>query len=775
MLPLRQLLFFEHQIMKHIFALLLFVPLFNFSQVNDGLSPDERAYLFHIVKKSPILDNSIGRYFDYKGPLIQFFNKEINYDSVELIIINQPELLLIRKAEIAKSPKGIIAEAANKMALWELNKVLLAKRGSDKDLEPYLAKYTQFEQLIIQQLPPNALKEKDGTSKLHPKIGSILNPSLSLDDKVALLESFRFLDPNDCLLTMNAINAATNSYVQKRTIEIYKALGGETTVFQNVLVAAGDGSSTSGLLEEREKDERGRWNRGLPKAVGLFPYQLRLTEAKPKKDPTVESLIFTTNDFSTVGNNRITDLHFDVWGYNSKKQTTVVIEKNGLNYHLFGAGDTRFLSPDSAFSAGATFKSIIDDLEKNKIGKLDEMIFGKKGFDHWIEYNKKKKDDTELKIEINEKKYSDLSMRTISTSSKPSRAVRRARKKSLKTGGGPVDYQPTTSSSKKEKRKSQNEIVSLYNTYENYKKKIAELEKQRQEAIDLKAIYQTRLDGYKRNFGYTWADYTEKDGLYTFQDSSTFDLYTQEFHFPATPKAESFEVRLIAVPESSISDQADEVMLHISLIDASPNYNARLQVELNDVFQSDGWQLERKLFSQKDSVALMQFFEGLLDKKVAFSVTARGQGIGSWNGCRTVKNTAPVELNSYPGSTTEQRNASRMDSTYMRLRKSELFIHLGRSINVEINSFTDPVISNLAITKETILATMARYKLSKNDVLSAYRTATLLNKLKDEINVYAGTYLTREQAKLVIDRFNKEFDKARVAVGQTSIKLVELK
>jgi hypothetical protein len=69
---------------------------------------------------------------------------------------------------------------------------------------------------------------------------------------------------------------------------------------------------------------------------------------------------------------------------------------------------------------------------------------------------------------------------------------------------------------------------------------------------------------------------------------------------------------------------------------------------------------------------------------------------------------------------------------------------------------------------------MSKYKLSKNDLLSAMRTATILIKLKEEINVYAGTYLSRENAKIVIDRFNKEWAKTRITIGQTSIKLSEL-
>ena len=390
---------------KHLLFSVLFsvISLMSYSQVNEGLTPEERAYLFHVVKKSPILNQNFGRYFDYVGEEITFYNGELNYDSIELLIINAPENLVIRKGEIAKSPKGLIAEASNKMALWELNKTLLAKRDNPNNLKEYKNEYATFEKLLMQKLPSIILKMKDGELKPHPKLQQVMNPSLAFDDKAAILESMRFLSINDQLTTLKAINFAMDTYVENRTLEIYGALGGVADEFDNVLIAAGDGSSTTGMLEEREKDEKGRWNKGLPKAVGLFPYEIYIDKKTEKKKTTekIEPRRYTTTDFETVGNNRHTNVHFDVWGYNSTKQTTVVLEKNGLSYHLFGSGETRFLSPDSTFAGGATFQSIIDDLEFNKIAKLNEKIYGKRGFDYWIEYNNKKKDQTELKIEKN--------------------------------------------------------------------------------------------------------------------------------------------------------------------------------------------------------------------------------------------------------------------------------------------------------------------------------------------------------------------------------------
>lgn len=744
---------------------LLFCSLQSNAQLNEGLNPEERAYLFHIVKKSPILDNNFGRYFDYQGPEILFPNQTVNYDSVEILIINNPEFLVIRKEEIGKSPKGLIAEAANKMAIWELNKVLLAKRKNGNDLKNYQNEFDRFEYFLKEKLPTAAYKTKDGVLEPHPKLYNVINPGLSLDEKVAQVESMKFLNIDEQLSVLNSINHAVNSYVEERAFEIFLDLGGKADEFDNVLVAAGDGSGTSGLLEEREKDERGIWNRGLPKAVGLFPYQLMIEKIEEKRKTTqkIEPFRYGIHNFQTPGNNHLTNIHMDVWGYNSEKQTTVVIEKNGLSYHLFGSGETRFLSPDSSFSEGATFQSIINDLEFNKIAKLDEKIYGKRGYDYWIEYNTKKKNSTEIKLQKKEMEYSNLGYTPITTSKKPSRKVKKAKKRAIKANSGSFSGAPTTSSQRSERKKLQGQIVLLQGQYEGYIKSIKDLEKEKQIAIDLRAKYELRLDHFKRLMGYNWAQYTVKDGLYTFQDSSTFDFYTQEFQFMPTEEPEAFEVRLIAIPESCLSKSADEVMLHVNVMDAKPDYNARINLELLDVFDSDKWDLPRTLFNDNDSVALRVFFEGLLNKKIDFDIIARGQGIGKWNGAKTIKNYKAEELSSYP--------ISKMDSSFLRLRKSEVLIHINRNITLEINSFTDPVKSNIAITNDDLLDAMRKYNLTKNDILSAYRSAEIMYALKNEINVLVGRYMSREEASVIIDRFNKMWNKTRISVGPTSFKI----
>jgi hypothetical protein len=109
------------------------------AQEEYSLSPQDKAYLFHTVKKSPILDQNLGRFFEYRGEEISLPNGTLNYDSIELMIFTQPDLLRIYTDELSKSPKGLLAEAANKQAVWQLNKLLQAKRANELEEEDGVA------------------------------------------------------------------------------------------------------------------------------------------------------------------------------------------------------------------------------------------------------------------------------------------------------------------------------------------------------------------------------------------------------------------------------------------------------------------------------------------------------------------------------------------------------------------------------------------------------------------------------------------------------------
>jgi len=80
-------------------------------------------------------------------------------------------------------------------------------------------------------------------------------------------------------------------------------------------------------------------------------------------------------------------------------------------------------------------------------------------------------------------------------------------------------------------------------------------------------------------------------------------------------------------------------------------------------------------------------------------------------------------------------------------------------------------VSNFNTMSETLRNKQSSLKLSNNELLSAYRSKEVLLTLKKELNELAGNYLSREEAKIVIDQLNKAIDTTRISVGRTSFSL----
>ena len=75
--------------------LIFLVPSYRAQQSIDS---DLKAFMFHVVMKSPILKENIGKCFDYNGPMIRLTNGEINYDSIDVLVSNKPDYLFIRSS-----------------------------------------------------------------------------------------------------------------------------------------------------------------------------------------------------------------------------------------------------------------------------------------------------------------------------------------------------------------------------------------------------------------------------------------------------------------------------------------------------------------------------------------------------------------------------------------------------------------------------------------------------------------------------------------------------
>lgn len=734
------------------------------AQQDGNLLPAERACLFHIVQKSPALQYNFGRCFEYSGPAVSFSDGKINYDSIEQIIINHPEYLFIRKSEIGKGPMGLLAEAANKMAVLELNKILLEKRESFIKNKPFEnSRYVEFENTLISELPEVALTKNGVKTTPNKELYFFTDPARTFKDKVQYLNQFKTYNEEEKRKIMQAFSISVNKYVKNRCFEIYLQLGGIASDFESHLVAAGEGGSTAGLLSEFEKNLSGKWNKGLPKAIGLFPYQIQAYNIKEISPEQIATIPMTT-----TGNNRITNLHFDVWGYNARKQTTVVIEKNGKSYILFGAGDTQFLSPDSSFSSGNTLLSVIGELETEEVGKINERISGKKGLDEKIKTRIEKRALVYQQIQKEEGKYLQFKGGKITVKKKAPQKVRRARRKALDgmSENRETQVRPTVKFKKKKRRKKQVDLIDLYKSYEILTKEIFYYQQQKEKENDRLKLSTEKLTYYKSSMGINIQSFTVADSLYTFADSSTFDLRTQEFKFKPSLNVENFIVRLISIPDNSLANSSDEVMLHISKIDIDPHQTATLNIILSDQFDSDKYELKNGLFSPNDSMSLRTIADLLIKSDIPLQFIANGYGIGTLSEGTVTKALVQDEI--------DGAISTLADSSYAKLRKTAMYVQTDRRVVFEIESFTDPLKSAIDIKNKNLLEFCKKYDLTKNDVLSALRTKSVMIQLQDEFIKWVAKNYEAEKARFIIDRFNNEFQKTKIQIGKTSIKPKEL-
>ena len=236
---------------------------------------------------------------------------------------------------------------------------------------------------------------------------------------------------------------------------------------------------------------------------------------------------------------------------------------------------------------------------------------------------------------------------------------------------------------------------------------------------------------------------------------------------------ELVEVRLLAIPFSALKHEVDEVMLHLSLSDMLPDFDKAFKLGRVDWFASNSYELNLPIFGAEDSVAVMDVLDAVT-RKLTIEVKASGLGIGKIDQDVLLKDPAAVEETSYPGDTPEQRQLASQGLVYKSLRRTELSIDLKNGIVIEVKSSTDPVRTNFTPESEYLAKLIAQGKITPNDALSVYRTAAVLLSLKKELIHYAGEYLEREKATIVIDYLENEFKKIKINVGEFSVKLTEL-
>lgn len=593
----------------------------------NEFSGEEKAFFFQICRRTEILKPELFHLFEFTDSIPYINDTLPDYTYVEKQIVKSPEKLILHVDQVQRKSSGLWSELAMAYGLWELDRVLHYRASTDKIHEDLKPKLKEFELYVMENIPQSALTElSSGKYTIMKGITNYFTPSMSVKDKMAALANSGYSE-QDQMLILNAIYEAQEKYATQVAALAMKYLGfiKDEEGAQDFLSAAGDGSSFS----ELQGFFKTPYNNLVPDERGLFQFEAEIYQEKEEKPdgevilkkPIVRIKDIVTREFRTH-NQKSTKIHFNVLGFHPERQTTIAIQKGGTSYILYGKNEHRLISPDSTYGKGTTYWRLLYELENYYIADLNEKLYGKRGYEFWIETYEGKIRKTELLIKKTEYKLDQLRHQPMG---QPKMKKKKIKKKDLGKSDQ-INGHPTNTVTKNEKKINieQNRLVHLNTQWENEKNTLAKLKKEMEEAYFLLVKYQTLYDKMLKNLGYVFMDYKQVGNLYVFNDGAIFNYVTQDFIFPTTGREEVFQVFHISFGEKVLSTSIDESFVHMHFSYYYPQNTFMHERILADKNSTVG-------ITKSDSIQFMEIFETMAKGNLKAQLTVVGGGIAGEN------------------------------------------------------------------------------------------------------------------------------------------------
>ena len=673
---------------KNILFTLLFIFTFLTGKASIFLTAKEKAYLFHVVKQSKVLDRNVGHLFTYYGDTILTNKYQFDLDAMEVLIANKPSLLEINYDELKFAQAGILSECATKMALWKLHKELKNAENSNLDEFPMLESIVKE---LENTLPERLTRTRTNKKVVPKKALELLHPNLSMHERIEMVHKIEKLTLREKKMTLDAIINSIANESQRQSLILFELLGGKASQFKTNLLAAGEGSKTNGLLDSNEKNEHGNPDKKQPKGIGLFTYRTHIVKDDRnrdnigvKQDPTLL--------FKNIVPSKKSSIHLSIWGFNAYFQTTVVIKKEGKSYLLFGNKESKELSPDSSFTHGKTYFQHIETLEREKIKVLDEKINGEEGLIKRIAFYKRKIiETTEIvnDIEYKLRKYQ-------------------------------MDNNRKKYTAQKEKFIHHSNILETYKSKRN--KSEIELIKKEKEL----EWYQDYVYNMKANLGSNIIPSAQRGDIFYFEDGAIFNAFTQNFYFPSGT-SEQFTVRLISIGTKPLSKNVDEVQLFVGVTEKPEQQRESFSLELQDLFGPDQFLIDKIEIENKGELSkIAQYLSG---SKAGLNLRLKGSGIGIKENGIIIQSEDVSQLDKYPKNNRDKEG-------FKENRVSFVNVFADGNVHVQINSFTDKVKSSLRNTNPEVDTLMMKIGINRtNSLLSSLRTFNILEHLLSELGM----------------------------------------
>ncbi len=654
-----------------LFLILLVSLLTIHSGTSQNLSNEQEAWLYRIIQKTPVLYRNWDSYLQFdteafeqnsiKGP-------KVDYDAIEYYQINKPQSLNINWNKIKSSSPGLISEASTLLAIYELNHQLVKtyKQGSYND-----SLYDNFSKQLEPYLPG-----KTKTRKKAPILQQIIHPSLPLNNKVKALTDDYKLSAREQQKLLTQWRSLLNEYFLQRSRYFFEQISTANEFHNMLLLAAGEGSGTAGLLYEKEKHPEDINKAWYGKAIGLFTYDVDIKRDKVRPNEKTQGHISTFNSSSA-------SLHFSMWGLNSSFKPMVVISSKDKSYLLFSDINSMELSPDPKRGKGLSYIDRIEQYRDKNITQPLKELQQESSLATILDKEIELKENIENNLEQLELEIDSLQK----LSPLPEAAINHRKKL--------IESHLTNLTQKEVRVKNvQNKLSTEYRKIDNARERVRKM---------------------NTVLGDNPQDWIEENNEYIFNDGVIFRKSTQDLIFPDSLKPEQINIDLLSASYSLKGEQRDEVQLLVNST-TPPAIKTRASIKPVTV----------------DTFTFKSYFRP--DEYISILLDTEKHQLDSIKHISLLLKTKPIHLkaNSPKKYESIERECSLPISELGQLRTAlARLIIKGDTAEVEIISSTDPVPTRLSKLPADLRQKLGIDKASvhNNNYLSALRGLYMLNQL----------------------------------------------
>ncbi len=699
-------------ILKTLLTTLIFSCFFIGNSVNSqNFNTQQKFWLYKIVYKTPSLKRNWSDFITYQGA---FPTREVkivkggilniqhlpDWDLIKKQILQNPDLLTIKFDEISKSSPGLIADASVKLTLWELYSILAD--GLSEEI-PFSSHETAvyFKNKMVTTLPSVMKKGTDVKEKYLPVLYDILNPSLPVYQKSASLSKVKKVSIQSHKKVLDKWHQLVRKYVEDQSDKYFNILAQRSIYFKGQLLAAGEGSGSSGLLREFENKDGGGINTGTGKGIGLFTYDMLI-----KKEKLVPQFETTTNTGALK--NEPTLIHLSLWGIDSNKKPLIVIENKDNSYLLFADYTSNEICPDPNASMGISYMDRIEEFEYEKIEKPLIELNKNNGLLAIFDRENRTKDQIAAKI-----KSLELEIDSINK-------LEEINETAISTRKSKIDINLKNLTNKESKLSDlQRKISGVYQNTDRSEKK---------------------LDKMKSALGKNVQPWTKQDSIYTFADGTQFNYHTQDLIIYTDSFSEPIKISLLAASFSLESERKDEVQLYINSTGGVKG--KRLNEGIADINKSDTL-LTKTFYFETDVFELHTSFTSQ-EKAIISGLTNADNKPSKTLTLNLLANGVDTVIHSNIQKDKQSYQTKNRLENYKRARRVDIeIIETSNAYQVNITGFADAGntrLSKLPKTTRLQFANQAHRIQSLNPYLSSLRVLSAASELENILNLDLSGY-----------------------------------